>query len=99
MILNMEQIYYVHIQVVVISVIQVEKEQNFDIVTIRVVKYQFRNVILQKDININILKQIIMTIILPLILIIVRTLLLQTLIYKAVLVKAVVNNINSNSNE
>jgi hypothetical protein len=95
----MEQIYYVHIQVVVISVIQVEKEQNFDIVTIRVVKYQFRNVILQKDININILKQIIMTIILPLILIIVRTLLLQTLIYKAVLVKAVVNNINSNSNE
>ncbi|MGK3751124.1 MAG: hypothetical protein ACI8RD_003424 [Bacillariaceae sp.] len=88
----MEQIYYVHIQVVVISVIQVEKEQNFDIVTIRVVKYQFRNVILQKDININILKQIIMTII-------VRTLLLQTLIYKAVLVKAVVNNINSNSNE
>jgi hypothetical protein len=99
MILNMEQIYYVHIQVVVISVIQVEKEQNFDIVTIRVVKYQFRNVILQKDININILKQIIITIILPLILIIVRTLLLQTLIYKAVLVKAVVNNINSNSNE
>jgi hypothetical protein len=95
----MEQIYYVHIQVVVISVIQVEKEQNFDIVTIRVVKYQFRNVILQKDININILKQIIITIILPLILIIVRTLLLQTLIYKAVLVKAVVNNINSNSNE